>query len=97
MIISFFTPLLSSLIHKSVLGKLDQVLGFIFGVLRGIALIAIAFFAYSAVLNSQSIPDGGRKPISKGVWRYGGPDRGPQSRTCPWLGHRAIRRIGLCL
>jgi membrane protein required for colicin V production len=38
------------------LGKLDQVLGFIFGVLRGIALIAIAFFAYNAVLSSQSLP-----------------------------------------
>ena len=56
MIVSFFTPLLSSLINKSVLGKVDQVLGFIFGVLRGIALIAIAFFAYSAVLSSQSLP-----------------------------------------
>ena len=38
------------------MGKIDQVLGFIFGVLRGIALIAIAFFAYSAVLSSQSLP-----------------------------------------
>ena len=55
MIVSFFTPLLSSLINKSVLGQVDQVLGFIFGVLRGIALIAIAFFAYSAVLSSQSL------------------------------------------
>ena len=56
MIVSFFTPLLSSLFNKSVLGKVDQFLGFIFGVLRGIALIAIAFFAYSAVLSSQSLP-----------------------------------------
>ena len=56
MIVSFFTPLLSSLINKSVLGKVDQVFGFIFGVLRGIALIAIAFFAYSVVLSSQSLP-----------------------------------------
>jgi len=56
MFVSFFTPLLSSLINKSVLGQVDQVVGFIFGVLRGIALIAIAFFAYNAVLSSQSLP-----------------------------------------
>ena len=43
MIVSFFTPLLSSLINKSVLSGVDQVLGFIFGVLRGIALSRLPF------------------------------------------------------
>jgi len=54
LIMSFFTPLLSSLINKSMLGKLDQSLGFIFGVIRGIALIAIGFFAYNTVLSAES-------------------------------------------
>lgn len=55
-IVSFFTPLLSSLIDKTSLGKLDQGLGFIFGVLRGIALVAVAFFAYKTVLSADAFP-----------------------------------------
>jgi membrane protein required for colicin V production len=56
LLVSFFTPLLSSVVNKSILGKLDQSLGFIFGVLRGIALIAIGFFAYNTVLSAESFP-----------------------------------------
>ena len=52
MLISFFTPLLSVIINKTSLNKPDQALGFIFGVLRGIALIAISFFAYQTILSS---------------------------------------------
>ena len=52
MLISFFTPLLSVVINKTSLNKPDQALGFIFGVLRGIALIAISFFAYQTILSS---------------------------------------------
>ena len=52
MLISFFTPLLSFVINKTSLNKPDQALGFIFGVLRGVALIAISFFAYQTILGS---------------------------------------------
>jgi membrane protein required for colicin V production len=52
MLISFFTPLLSVVINKTSLNRPDQALGFIFGVLRGIALIAISFFAYQTVFTS---------------------------------------------
>ncbi len=55
-IVSFFTPLLSSLINKSALGTVDQGLGFVFGAIRGIALIAVAFFAYKTVLSAESFP-----------------------------------------
>ena len=55
-IVSIFTPLFSSLIQRSVLGGLDQGLGFVFGALRGILLVAVAFFVYSTVLQSQNIP-----------------------------------------
>ncbi|MFY0622594.1 MAG: CvpA family protein [Pelagimonas sp.] len=53
---SFFTPLLSSLVHRSVLGGLDQALGFLFGVARGILLVAVAFFVYETVITAQDIP-----------------------------------------
>lgn len=55
-VVSIFTPLFSSLIQRSVLGGLDQGLGFLFGALRGILLVAVAFFVYQTVLQSQDIP-----------------------------------------
>jgi membrane protein required for colicin V production len=53
-VVSFFTPLFSSLVQRSVLGGIDQGLGFFFGVARGILLIAIAFFVYDTVVTAQS-------------------------------------------
>jgi membrane protein required for colicin V production len=54
-VFSIFTPLFSSLVQRSVLGGVDQGLGFLFGVLRGILLVAVAFFVYQTVLSTQSI------------------------------------------
>ncbi|MFC3615847.1 CvpA family protein [Lutimaribacter marinistellae] len=53
-IVSFFTPLFSSLVQRSALGGLDQGLGFLFGVARGILLVAIAFFVYDTVMSNQA-------------------------------------------
>lgn len=55
LVVSIFTPLFSTLIHRSVLGGLDQALGFFFGVARGILLVAVAFFVYQTVITSQDI------------------------------------------
>ncbi|THH38889.1 CvpA family protein [Aliishimia ponticola] len=52
-VVSLFTPLFSSLIQRSALGTIDQGLGFLFGVIRGILLIAIAFFVYDTVIIGQ--------------------------------------------
>ncbi len=46
LVLSIFTPMISNLVLDSVLGPLDRVLGFVFGVARGIVLIAIAFLIY---------------------------------------------------
>lgn len=53
-VVSFFTPLFSSLVQRSALGGIDQGLGFLFGVARGIVLVAIAFFLYETVVTGQS-------------------------------------------
>lgn len=50
---SLFTPLFSSVVQRSVLGGIDQALGFLFGVARGILLVAIAFFVYDTVITGQ--------------------------------------------
>lgn len=52
---SLITPLFSSLVQRSALGGLDQGLGFLFGVARGVLLVAIAYFVYETVITSQNI------------------------------------------
>lgn len=55
-VLAFFTPLLSSLVRNSVLGGIDQGLGFLFGVLRGLVLIAAAFIAYHRTMAAETVP-----------------------------------------
>ncbi|EAP76351.1 CvpA family protein [Roseovarius nubinhibens] len=52
---SLITPLFSSLVQRSALGGLDQGAGFLFGVARGILLVAIAYFVYETVASSQEV------------------------------------------
>ncbi|MFO7806713.1 MAG: CvpA family protein, partial [Paracoccaceae bacterium] len=54
-VVSIFTPLFSSLVQRSALGGLDQGAGFLFGVVRGILLVAVAFFVYETVLAAQDV------------------------------------------
>lgn len=53
---AIFTPLFSGVVQRSALGGLDQGLGFLFGVARGVLLIAVAFFVYQTALAGQDIP-----------------------------------------
>ncbi|MEN8831350.1 MAG: CvpA family protein [Pacificibacter sp.] len=52
---SLFTPLLSSAIQRSALGGIDQGLGFLFGVVRGIILVAIALVIVDRVSTGDRI------------------------------------------
>lgn len=54
-VVSLFTPLFSTLVQRSALGGVDQGLGFLFGVARGILLVAIAFFVYETVIPGQEL------------------------------------------
>jgi len=53
---ALFTPLLSSWVNQSFLGGLDQALGFLFGVARGVLLVAVAFIVYDRALPGQTVP-----------------------------------------
>ena len=62
-VVSLFSPLFSSFIQKTKLGGFDAGAGLFFGVLRGVALVAVALVAYdrlagsdpaAAVVNSQT-------------------------------------------
>ncbi len=55
-IAALFTPLFSSVIQRSALGGIDQGLGFLFGVARGVLLVAVAFIVYDRAMGNQPIP-----------------------------------------
>ena len=55
-VMSLFTPLFSSVIQRSALGGVDQGLGFLFGVLRGILLVAVAFIVYDRAMGTERVP-----------------------------------------
>jgi membrane protein required for colicin V production len=49
-IVSLFTPLISGAVQESAIGPVDQGLGFLFGVIRGVLLVVIAFVVYDRIL-----------------------------------------------
>lgn len=53
---SIFIPLFASAVQRSALGGVDQALGFLFGALRGLVLVAVAFLVYERALAGSSIP-----------------------------------------
>lgn len=53
---SILTPLFATLVQRSVLGGLDQGLGFLFGVARGVILVAVAFVVYDKLVAAQAMP-----------------------------------------
>lgn len=53
---ALFTPLLSSWINQTVLGGVDQALGFLFGVARGVLLVAVAFIVYERAVAAEAVP-----------------------------------------
>jgi membrane protein required for colicin V production len=55
-IVSLFTPLLAGAVQNSALGPVDQGLGLLFGVARGVLLVVIALVVYDQVLGGQGVP-----------------------------------------
>lgn len=53
---SLFTPLFSGIVQRSALGGIDQGLGFLFGVARGVLLVAVAFVVYDRAMADASLP-----------------------------------------
>ena len=56
LVASIFTPLLSGAIRDSALGGLDQAAGFVFGVARGVVLVAVALVVYDRVAATEAVP-----------------------------------------
>jgi len=55
-VFSILTPLFASMVQRSALGGLDQGLGFLFGVLRGMILVGVAFVVYDRLVAAETLP-----------------------------------------
>lgn len=66
LVLAVFTPIFSSAILQSALGPVDRALGFLFGVVRGVVLIAVAYLIYTNLSGEEVIPaleNAASKPI----------------------------------
>jgi len=54
-VVSLFTPLFASIVQRSALGGIDQGLGFLFGVVRGILLVVVALVVYDRIVVNQQV------------------------------------------
>ena len=55
-VVSIFTPLFAGAVQRSALGGVDQGLGFLFGVLRGVLLVVVALVVYDRLLVTDPVP-----------------------------------------
>ena len=54
-VFALFTPVFSSLVQRSALNAIDQGLGFLFGVLRGMLLVVIALVIYEFAVGAEGV------------------------------------------
>lgn len=94
---SLFTPLMSSMIQRSALGGIDQGIGFLFGVLRGVLLVAVAFFVYQTVVTQQDITMVDESRSAKVFERMTGKieDRNPE-QALGWITTQYEQLVGIC-
>ena len=55
LVASIFTPLFAAAVQSSALGGVDQALGFLFGVARGVLLVAVALVIYEQVAVGEPV------------------------------------------
>lgn len=96
-VVSLFTPLFSTLVQRSALGGLDQGLGFLFGVARGVLLVAIAFFVYDTVITGQefTIVDESRSAAVFGRFTGQIEDQNPEA-ALGWITRQYEALVGSC-
>jgi len=97
LVLAVFTPIFSSVVLESALGPVDRVFGFLFGVVRGVALIAVAYLIYTNLSGDEIIPaldNAASKPVfdeaAAVIDRYR-PDELPG-----WLSERIDALMGPC-
>lgn len=97
-LLAIVTPLISNVILDSVLGPIDRGFGFLFGVARGVALVAALFLVYDLIVPADqrvAAIDGAQSvqliETAAAAMVDGAPDGVPG-----WLGARIDRLVGAC-
>ena len=97
-LISIFTPLISGAILESAIGPIDRGLGFLFGVARGVVLVAVLYLLYDLLVPLEQrveAVEAARSVALIGdaaeVIRANAPARVPD-----WLGARIDGLMGAC-
>lgn len=97
-VVSLFTPLLSGWVQDSALGPIDQGLGLIFGVARGVLLVVVALVVYQRIFGAEGGVDQIDNSRSKAMFaelesRIAAslPDNSPQ-----WIEGKYTALIGTC-
>ena len=98
-VMSIFTPLLSSLIHASVLEPVDKGLGFGFGVARGALLVGVLYLGYDLIAPESerlaAIENSASNTLMQDVAAaiaYRAPDEAPA-----WLDRQINHLLGDCV
>ena len=96
-LVSIITPLFASAIQRSALSGIDQGLGFLFGVARGVLLIAVAFVVYNRLVSSEAIPmiDKSRSAVVFSSLESQLSARMPQDAP-GWIAARYTELVGNC-
>jgi membrane protein required for colicin V production len=96
-LISVFTPLFAGAVQRSAIGGIDQGLGFLFGVARGLLLVVIALIVYERVIVSDPIDwvDNSRTAVIYAQVSDQIADRIPEDAP-GWIAGRYEELIGKC-
>ncbi len=97
-LVSIFTPIFAGAVQRSVLGGLDQGLGFLFGVARGVLLVVVALVIYDRVVTGGSIPMVDESRTAKVVQQMSGPIDGIVPDDAPgWVVGQYNSLISECI
>ena len=97
-VLSFFTPLLSSAVHNTPLAPVDRGLGFLFGVARGVLLIGVIYLLYNMLVPENERIEMIEKSASHGIVSEAAEAiKGQAPATVPsWLEERIDHLLGNC-
>ena len=96
-VVSLFTPFFASVVQRSSFGGIDQGLGFFFGALRGLLLVAVAFVVYDRVVVNDTIPmvDNSRSSAVFASSRAAIAEQMPEEAPA-WIVNRYEQLVGVC-
>jgi membrane protein required for colicin V production len=97
LILAVFTPIFSSVVLESALGPVDRVLGFLFGIARGLLLVAVAYLVYQSFAGQEAVPAVENAAL-RGVFDEGAAliDEYRPREMPEWLGERIAALTAPC-